>query len=125
MAGTGGATGTATIVRAIMHFTFGTIVSNTARQQVALGIYVAGHEELAQTALNDPTADANQDWYYWTLRSLYPLAVSSNQVQWEVDLKTMRRLRTGYKLLMVVNNPINTVASELNLAARLLWKQQV
>jgi len=114
--------GNATIKRLIMDFHYASLATSGAGiQNVSVGVYVAGHEAFDQNALNDPESDAGQDWYYWTTRALDATGASSAATQWSIDLRTARLLRSGYKLLMVVDNPLNDIATVLSVGVRLLW----
>ena len=90
---------------------------------VAIGVYVASHEEIVQLAVNDPNSDPLQDWYYWTNQIANLQAVTTQQTrQWDIDIRSQRRLRGGYDLVMVMaGNPANTVAVDLNMGIRALW----
>ena len=117
----GSTEGSATIRRLILSGTFGTVIDTAAFNHMAMGLYVVNHEGFVQTAFSDPMSDEGQDWYYWTLRS----TASLRATQWEADIRTARRLRAGYKLIVVVNNPLNPVPTQLNLGIRSLWTQEV
>ncbi len=118
-----GDVGTATLVRAIMHFDLSTEVDVNDPQTGAVGLYVVSHEGFDQTAFSDPNADFFQDWFYWTSRGID--VRSNNQAamaSWDVDIRSKRRLRGGYKFIMVAAGfSGNTVALELNVSMRLLW----
>jgi len=116
--------GTATIKRLIMTGLFGAQAQSIQPQRMAMGIYVVSHEAFDQTAFSDPTADEGQDWYYWTQRAVQPNGISSQGDYWDIDLRTSRRLRAGYKLIMVVNNPLNDVVTNLTVGLRTLWTQE-
>ncbi len=116
--------GTATLMRGIIHFDLGSVSPNTTLEVASVGIYVASHEAILQTAFSDPNSDPQQDWYYWTSRALGMLSASDDTqgISWDVDLKTKRRLRAGYDLLMVLAAASsNTIALKALVTLRLLW----
>ena len=117
----GSTEGSATVRRLIFNGSYTPAVNEDTGIRMCLGVYVASHEAFAQVALSDPCSDEGQDWYYWTQRTV----ASVNGLQWDVDIRTARRLRAGYKLILVVNNQLNEVASTLNLSIRSLWTQEV
>ena len=117
----GSTEGSATVKRFIMSGTVAPGLNEVSGVRLCLGIYVASHEAFAQTALSDPCGDEGQDWYYWTQRTVHTIAGGD----WEVDLRTARRLRAGYKLILVVNNQLNEITLALNLSIRSLWTQEV
>ena len=123
----GSTEGTATIKRLILHGLFSLLVPNVNLQFAMLGIYVLSHEAFLQTALSDPTSDEGQDWYYWTARSAQAadVGVLLTGDKWDVDIRTARKLRAGYKLVMVINNPLNNVITTMHIATRALWTQDV
>jgi len=117
--------GTATIIRSIMNWSLNPTLSGSAQHSAAVGIYVADHEAIIQTAFNDPASDPEQDWYYWTARTIVIDGGSANAqhgISWDVDLRTSRRLRSGYDLLLVMagfSTNVNTVS--ITLTMRNLW----
>jgi len=113
--------GQATLLRAILSFNFSADANNVDPQLAAIGIYVLGHEAFDQTAFSDPLGDDQQSWYYWSFMTVSKVAGSAPQQHWEADIRTKRRLRSGYKLAVVTNNPLNDSATDLTMSARLLW----
>ncbi len=115
---------TATIRRLILHFNISSVSPETTLEVASFGIYVASHEALAQSAFNDPNADAGQDWYYWTSRALLGLSASDNTQghTWDVDIRSQRRLRGGYDLILVsAGLSSNTIVINSLVSARALW----
>jgi len=88
-------------------------------------MYVADHESLGGLSFLDPNADPLQDWYYWTSRAGDIRNTTQQSTKsWSADIRTSRRLRGGYDLIMVAggNAAINTIAMDLNIGMRLLWR---
>ena len=115
--------GTATIKRLILN---GSISSESAQiqpQVIDIGIYVLGHEAFDAPALNDPTADEGQDWYYWTQVQALPDAFRLEK--FNADIRTSRRLRAGSKLAIVVNNPSQEAVLHMTFSSRALWTQEL
>ncbi len=97
------------------------IISATDPLHATLGIYVGIHEAIIGGALLDPQSDLQQAWYYWTFLSVLQ---PSTPTTLEFDIRTSRRLRAGYKLIAVANNPFNAQVSKISLSLRLLWQIQ-
>ena len=90
-----------------------------------MGIAVVSEDALAATAVPDPASDFNQDWYYWTGRSIKVRAPEGPQVvTWDADIRSMRRLRGGYRLVMVSETGANEDSLEIHTTMRLLWTQE-
>ncbi len=87
-----------------------------------MGIAVVTNDGFAAGALPDPESDFDQDWYYWTRRSL--MDREGSQLNWEIDLHSMRRLRGGYKLVFISQTPTNENITELHANFRNLWSQE-
>ena len=113
-------------MRSILHFGLAQLNDDPAQHFAAFGIYVAGHEALLQTAFNDLNSDPEQDWYYWAARALRLDSAANGQVgiSWDVDLRSKRRLRSGYDLLLVMAGASTNVQPMLvTVTMRLLWAQ--
>ena len=119
-----GDVGTATLRRAILHFDFMQPTTNATNIQLcSVGIYVVSHEGFDGGAVSDPEADFFQDWYYWTRRGVARTGNTVGITSWDADIRSMRKLRGGYKLAFIVSHPLNDVATELHTSMRLLWSQ--
>ena len=115
--------GVAKILRLIANFTLSAVATTVAAQRAALGIYVASHEAFLQLAFASPfSGDETTGWYYWTSRVLLHAAAANSPDQWEVDIRTQRLLRGGYKLIGVVENPAQTLVLSLDMDVRTLWE---
>lgn len=118
--------GTAVCMRLIMSAELNSISAVTdVPQAMGLGIYVLTQEAIQQTSVLGPL-DANsdiQDWYYWTARSTFrESSTIADHTTWEVDLKSKRRLRGGYGMVIVAAaDTSNTVSLLLNVGIRTLW----
>ena len=120
-----GDVGTAVLRRSIMHFDINSTINESSVLFVSFGIYVAGHEGFDQLAVNDPEGDFFQGWLYWTRRSINPSTTgSSRKVSWDADIRSMRRLRGGYKLVAVTSHPVQAISLSLDWSARFLWSVQ-
>ena len=93
---------------------------------LGIGVGVVSLDALVAGAVPDPLSDFNQDWYYWTSRFLKH--VTANQgppaQQWEIDIRSRRRLRGGYALMLAAETPIGGVDQELHIGMRNLWTQE-
>jgi len=117
--------GTATCVRLIADFDLSNTNFDVSPQVANFGIAVVDHEAQTGPSFMDPASDTGQDWYYWT-NKVVSVASSNLQrsVQWNIDIRTSRRLRGGYDLLMVAAaHSTNTDTLVLNVGFRILWMQ--
>ena len=120
--------GLATIKRMIANFNWSTIAETSNLENLFLGIAVVTLDAFTAGATPDPNGDFNQDWYYWTFRShSREVVTGGRQMQfWDIDLRSMRKLRGGYVLALVVNNGDgNSQASTLSIGMRNLWTQSL
>ena len=117
--------GTATVRRAILHFDF--IIPNLGSTEftMSFGIVVVTADGFLGGSVPDPETDFNQDWYYWTRRSFqFETVGSPAQASWDADIRSMRKLRGGYRLIGIVETPVNPDISITMLSMRLLWSQE-
>ncbi len=114
------AAGTATLLRSIIHFTYTPITVGIF--DVAIGMAVVTLDAITGLVLPDPLTDFQQSWYYWTERFMQSAAGTINQVDWDVDLRTARRLRGGYGMVIISETPLLGASSTLNITMRNLWR---
>ena len=115
--------GTAKILRMIGHFQISSVNVTAAAQRLAVGVMVVGHEGFEQLAFSTPlSGDDTQAWYYWTSRAPQFGATGQPVVSWDIDIRTQRLLRGGYKLVMISQNPAQTLTLDMDVALRLLWE---
>ena len=116
--------GLATLQRMILHVDTTYLDANVDLGQsfYSIGIAVVAQDNLAQ--LPDPEADFNQDWYYWT-RRMHKQNTLDNppMISFDADIRSKRRLRGGYALKMMVENPVNPDPLVVHISMRLLWTQ--
>ncbi len=93
---------------------------------MSLGIVVVTEDGFLGGSVPDPESDFNQDWYYWTRRSLQHSSVGDGNamVEWDFDIRSMRRLRGGYRLIGIVETPTQAVATVQMISLRALWSQE-
>ncbi len=115
--------GSATLKRAIMSFTLAQLTQEAnVMQTMGLAMYVSTSRAVADSAIRDALFESEADWYYWTARGQLRETDFPLQESWDVDLKTQRRLREGYKLVMTAQAAVaNTQTMVLTVGARLLW----
>ena len=120
--------GTATIKRLILHFelTMNGAAISPQLQFLSIGIVVVTRDAIAGLVLPDPESDFNQDWLYWTRRAIKVQATNGGDQLyiWDADIRSMRRLRGGYGLVMISENPVNNQGVLLASSMRCLWSQQ-
>ncbi len=120
--------GTATIKRAILNFSLMPEEANTdaTAAQIFYGIGVVTEDALAALAVPDPASDFNQDWYYWRAQTIKVQTTNGGDqfVSWEADIRSQRRLRGGYRLILVVQAVTAPYQTRVHAGMRLLWSQQ-
>ncbi len=118
--------GTATLIRSIMNLWYNIdgAGSNNTTQQVALGITVMTNDAFAAGAVPDPlTGDFQQAWYYWTCLQLTHAAAAAPVTEREVDIRTARKPRGGFKLVAITESiSTNDIDTVLFLGMRNLWQ---
>ena len=115
--------GQATVLRLLGSVTYTSRLSSADDPlHAAIGVYVISEEAFDQVAFMDPLADVQQGWYYWTFLTS---SVQNFPGTVHFDIRTSRKLRQGYKLVAVANNPLNDEVSDITLNARALWSQAV
>jgi len=112
---------TGTIRRWVGNWTLSPLTTGPAEYNVFIGIAVVTIDALAALAVPDPASDVTQDWYWWSAweGGIADLGLSSRTMQF--DIRTARRLREGYRLVLVSENLTQELASEFHLRARGLW----
>ncbi len=121
--------GTATLRRMIGHATWA-VEDPTLTEgidDIAVGIGVVSQDGFAAGAVPDPLTDFNQDWLYWTIRTCNVPTTDGGgllQVDWDWDIRSMRRLRGGYALAMMTESGGDNNIHTLNITLRMLWSQE-
>ncbi len=118
--------GTASILRSIFEMSLalpGAVVG-VAPQHNSMGITIMTNDAFFAVASPDPEGDFQQSWYYWNRwQTTFPTVAQVQRAMPMVDLRSSRRLRSGFKLVMVNETPAtNTVAFEVHIAMRNLWR---
>ncbi len=119
--------GTAVCKRAIMNFKAVQLESaSNVPQNFGIGLYVSTRQAISQLEILLPlgAGNTNQDWYYWTGRSTYGETneVGQSSPDWDVDIRTSRRLREGYGLVLAIEPAsANTSGIIITASVRLLW----
>ena len=119
--------GSATIHRLIGNFAFMTQegATDSTEYVVAIGIGVVTLEAFSAGAIPDPLSDFNYPWYYWTTRTFKAQTIDSPQTQqWDIDIRSRRRLRDGHVLMIHWETPVNDDPTRVHSALRLLWSQE-
>ncbi len=95
-------------------------------QFTTVGICVVTNDAFFAAAVPDPLGDTTQGWYYWDNFTLNPQNINAAGTMDShvlTDIKTKRRLRGGYKLVLVTEAPAgNDLATKIILSIRALWK---
>jgi len=116
--------GTATLIRSIIRLQWNKDTSGvaTAIQQLAIGITVMTNDAFAGLVVPDPLSDFQQDWYYWQALGT-AWNINGEAVVVEADIRSARRLRGGFKLVLITESPAsNSLDTELWMTMRNLWK---
>ena len=96
------------------------------RQHVGVGICVITKDALLGSVTPDPintSTDQNQDWYFWATaeRTLGPAGTDNGLIRFPIDIRSMRRLRGGYRLALVTQKDLTELGITVNVSMRLLW----
>ncbi len=113
--------GTATIKRMIGKLQVVSLSDAGSAQETLIGIAVITNDAFAAGAVPDPLTDAQQSWYYWNHIIVVPVGGAPHVTVVDFDMRTMRKLRGGYKLVAVVQNGTNVIALTVFATFRNLW----
>ena len=112
---------TATLRRLILHFDYNVQAAlNVA--QIAIGITIVTEDALDPIAqIPDPLFDAEQSWYYWANREYSAPAGAGTMSQWDADIRSMRKLRGGFRIIAISETPPTTFPTNVTISMRALW----
>ncbi len=97
-------------------------VGGSATQQVfSMGVCVLSRDAATAGTVPEPLSDLQQAWYYWAVRNPIGEAGGDRQQSWDFDIRTKRRLRSGYDLVLTTENPTNELVIDVSISIRLLW----
>ncbi len=119
--------GTATLQRMIIDIDYGMSGSptNTVEQEMFLGVAVVTRDARVGGIVPTPASNFNQDWYYWTRMMHKQFTLDGPPfTSRSADIRSRRRLRGGYDLILVLENVTQQLATVLNVSMRLLWSQE-
>ena len=108
-----------TILRMIGQFNYYHEAASIETFNYGIGVAVITQDALAAGAVPDPQVDLNQDWYYWD--SWEGVLINEGQHQVNFDIRTARKLREGYRLVMVMQSFIQELAGFIRVDMRNLW----
>ena len=108
-----------TCVRMIGHMSLWADSATPDAEDYGVGICVISADAAAAAVVPDPLADENQDWYYWWAGRP---PVSTAGFQRDFDIHSARKLRGGYRLVLVSEKGVGEVALEATFSIRTLWK---
>ena len=116
-----GAEGTGTCIRMLLTVGIHNAAATTTPDitSIGIGVGVLTADALAALVSPDPLSDTDQDWYYWWGGSRQ---VSSLGLEWSADIRSARKLRGGYRLVLVAENETNELTTVVDVTARTLWK---
>ena len=87
-----------------------------------VGVVVVTADALAvpsAVALPDPMADEEQDWYYWWTGEVS--LSDEGLLPVKIDIRSARKFRGGYRLVLLTENVIAELTTEVSIMARTLW----
>ncbi len=90
--------------------------------EFAVGVSVVTIDALSAGATPDPLTDVTQDWYFWDSWLGKLNAVGTSTYTKSFDIRSSRRLREGFRLVWVTENPAIEIAGLLSMSLRTLWK---
>jgi len=87
---------------------------------LAFGVLVMTTEALGAGSTPLPLTDPSQDWFYWWCGHV---AVGDHGIKLvDVDIRSARKLRAGYRLVLVLQNAASEIATQVSVMSRTLWK---
>ncbi len=113
--------GTAVIHRMIGHIDMAAVGTDATQQIGAFGVCVLSRDAATAGTVPEPLSDTQQAWYYWTVRNAIGEPGGNRQMSWDFDIRTKRRLRSGYDLVWVWENTLNELAVDVDISIRSLW----
>ncbi len=116
--------GQATIIRSIMTYNHIVAVADAVPSRIGIGVTIMTNDGFVALAPPDPLSDSSQSWYYWMLRDFRVAQTVNINDQWSADIRSARRLRGGFKLVLVVETDAAThiAASTFRATMRNLWR---
>ena len=112
---------TGTCMRLLMEVEISNVATEASPENVSfgIGVLVAPLEVIPANAVPNPCGPSDQDWYYWWCGHRQ---VSVRGLSWSVDIRSARKLRGNYRLVLVMSNLINELFTTVNITHRTLWK---
>jgi len=92
-----------------------------------VGIAIVTLDAVTALAVPDPATEIDYNWYFWQhLDAHLPgnAAAAMNQGRVEWDIKTMRKLQPGYRLVLVMDKSSSTDILNVSVGMRNLWSIQ-
>ena len=112
---------TGTCVRLIIQLRATNITAVPDLVSLAVGVAVVTQDAVAAgfIAMPNPLTDVEQDWYLWWYGNL---GVSDHTVLFlDRDIRSARRLRGGYRLVLITETEVTELSTEISVMARTLW----
>ena len=114
-----GAEPTGTVVRMILEVHMANAATVADLTSLGLGILVTTLDAFTAGAVPDPLTDEGQDWYYWWAGK--PALSAEGLLVVKQDIRSARKLRGGYRLILVAENTVNELTTEIAFMVRTLW----
>ena len=109
-------------VRLILEVRVSSAATVPELESFAIGVAVVTADALVagSAAMPNPLSDEDQDWYYWWGSD--GIATTSTEILVaRVDIRSARKLRGGYRLVILTENGLNELALNVSIMARTLW----
>ena len=87
---------------------------------MTLGVAVVTRDGIG--APPDPIDDPEQDWYFWDHWTGDLMNSGQSNFSRSFDIRSKRRLRQGYRLVLITQNTAQEFAHSVNFAFRTLWQ---
>ena len=116
-----GSEDTGTCMRLIGSVEISNLSTELAPEDVSFGIGVGLFHSaaIAALAVPNPSGSNDGDWYYWWGGKM---TLDVKGKRWTYDIRSARRLRANYRLLVVIANQLNELTTLVKLTHRTLWK---
>ncbi len=93
-----------------------------ADYEFAAAAVLVTSDALASGGVPDALSDAQQDWYFWHAWRGELANTGQLNYNFSFDIHSARKLREGYRLVWVTENPAVELLADLNVRLRTLWR---
>ena len=108
-----------TCLRLVGNLNYFQIAASFEVFNLSVGVGVVTNDALAVGAVPDSIVDLTHDWYWWhSWEGNLGFEAQHNK---EFDIRFARKLREGYRLVMVLENTVQELVGKVEVRLRTLW----